>query len=465
MTDETPGPMAQGTAWLFARAHGEAAAKVRGIPGPTPRFPLGNLGDFLGKRPWEVLAGYVRAYPGDLVCWWWNGEPVVTPASPAAAHAVLVAQELDFFKDSPRRALTPLLTEVEAFLANPPAWESVSARSLFGLPGLRAWLEDQPAPFARRARARFAALAGAPPEDALNLLRRMGFDAFTEMAVGEVFDDGAYDDMLTMARAGHDRMTAMGEVSDEVSDDGFHRARAALWGRFGACIARARAHGVDGRRDLLAHALSHGVALDDDALAAALANLYFSGLFSSTSALLSTLWALTQHPEVAAAVRDAVRALPTPWTASSLAACAPLDQVIREATRLLPPVPVYLRNSAPDRTVDLCGHALPPNTRVFLSNYALHRDPAVWPDPDAFVPGRWTDEARARVPYGHETFWPFGLGRRACAGQSIALAYVRAVAAASLIGPALRVGQGQPLRGESFFACASAEGLEVMVAR
>jgi cytochrome P450 len=463
MSDETPGPIAQGTAWLFARAHDDAMATVQGIPGPTPRFPLGNLGDFVGERPWEVLARYVRAYPGNLVCWWWGGEPVVTPASPAAARAVLASQELDFYKDSPRRALTPLLTDVEAFLANPPAWESVSARSLFALPGMRAWLDAQVPRFVARARARFDALRGAPAEDALNLLRRMGFDAFTEMAVGEVFDDGAWDDMLTMARAGHDRMGAMGEVDVEIDDDAFHRARGALWGRFGACVARARADGVAGRRDLLAHALAHGTSLTDDELPAALANLYFSGLFSSTSALLSTLWALTQHPDAAEPVRASLHALPAPFTASSLADCAPLDRVIREATRLLPPVPVYLRTSAPDRAVSLCGHTLPPNTRVFLSNYALQRDPRVWSDPDAFTPDRWTDAVRAEVPYGHETFWPFGLGRRACAGQSIALAYIRAVTAAALLTSTVRVGAAKPLRGSAFFACASAEDLEVVV--
>ncbi|MFO0625502.1 MAG: cytochrome P450 [Polyangiales bacterium] len=465
MSDETPGPIAQGTAWLFARAHADAMDGVRGIPGPTPHFPLGNLGNFMGERPWEVLARYVRAHPGDLVCWWWGGEPVVTPASPRAAHAVLVAQELDFYKDSPRRALTPLLTDVEAFLANPPGWEAVSGRSLFALPGMRGWLDAQVPRIAARARARIDALVGAPAENALNLLRRMGFDAFTELAVGETFDDGAWDDMLAMAHAGHARMGAMREVSEDIDDDAFHRARGALWGRFAACVARARAEGVAGRTDLLAHALAQGTPLGDEALPAALANLYFSGLFSSSSALLSTLWALTQHPDVAGDVRDAVRALPTPWSTSSLAACAPLDRVIREATRLLPPVPVYLRNSAPDRAVDLCGHALPPNTRVFLSNYALHRDPRVWADPDAFVPDRWTDAVCAEVPYGHETFWPFGLGRRACAGQSIALAYVRAVAATALLGPTVRVGAGQPLQGEAFFACASAEGLEVVVSR
>ena len=93
------------------------------------------------------------------------------------------------------------------------------------------------------------------------------------------------------------------------------------------------------------------------------------------------------------------------------------------------------------------------------------RDPRTWDEPDAFKPERWTPERCEAVPYGHESFWPFGMGRRACAGQSIALAYVRAVAAASLTGRDLRVGDGQPLRGDKFFACASPDGMEVVVPR
>jgi cytochrome P450 len=464
MSDDAPGPIAQGAAWLFARAHDDALARVRGIPGPTPLFPLGNLGDFVGAKPWEVLLGYVRAHGDEgLVCWWWGGEPVVTPASPESVRAVLGTQELDFYKDSPGRALLPLLTDVEAFLANPPAWESVNARSLFALPGMRSWLDAQVPRFADRARARLGALRGAAPEDALNLLRRMGFDAFTEMAVGEVFDDGAFDDMLAMAREGDARMTAMGSIDDEPGDAAFARARDALWGRFRVCVTASRGGDLRGRVDLLAHALAQGSALDDDALVAALANLYFSGLFSTTSALLSTLWALTKHADARDAVHEECSTLTAPWTAGALAEVGSLDAAIREATRLYPPVPVYLRNSAADRAVTLSGHTLPPNTRVFLSNYAIHRDARSWEDPDEFVPARWTAELRAQVPYGDARFWPFGFGRRACAGQEIALAYIRAVAAVAVAELDARVGDGEELRGESFFACFSASGLRVRV--
>lgn len=465
MSDEGLGIIARGSAWVFEQTYGDALESVRGIPGPTPLFPLGNLGDFLGEKPWEVIARYVRAHGGELVCWWWRGEPVVTPATPAAAHAVLVSQELDFYKDAPLRALTPLLTDVEAFLANPPLWEEVSARSLFALPGMRAWLDAQVPRFAARARQRFAALVGAHPEDALNLLRRMTFDAFTEMAVGETFDDGAYDDMLTMARGGDDRLKALGDIAEDIDDSAFVRARSALWARFSRCVESARREGTEGRTDLLAHALTSGAKLSDDELPAALANLYFSGLFSTSSALQSTLWALSNHPEVAAEVRAAVRGAKEPWTAASLESIGALDAVIREATRLLPPVPVYLRTSVATKEVRLGGHELPANTRVFLSNYALHRDPRNWDEPDTFKPSRWTDEARAAIPYGHGAFWPFGMGRRACAGQSIALAYLRAVVGASLVEHTVCVGEGAPLTTDSFFACASLDGMELVVRR
>lgn len=464
MGDDDAGPIARGAEWIFNRAHADAVARMEGIPGPRPMFPMGNLDDFLGAKPWEVLHGYAKDWgEGGLVRWWWGGEHVLTATTPEVAHAVLVAQEGDFYKNSPAPALAPLLTDVEPFLANPPAWEEVRARSLFALPGMRAWLDAQVPRFAARARARLGALAGAEPEDALNLLRRMGFDAFTEMAVGRPFDDGAYDDMLVMARAGDERMGAMGAVDDDITDSAFVRARDALWGRFLREIRAARGGALGPREDLLAHALRHNTPLSDEALAAALANLYFSGLFSTTSALLTTLWSLTNHPEARAAVRAELGGVA--WTAEGLAALHALDAVIREATRLYPPVPVYLRNAAKDRAVTLAGHTVPPDTRVFVSNYAIHRSARCWDEPDAFRPSRWTEAKRAEVPYGHPTFWPFGMGRRACAGQEIALAYIRAVAAVAVADGGVRVGEGQPFEPENFFACMSAEGMAMSVSR
>jgi cytochrome P450 len=53
----------------------------------------------------------------------------------------------------------------------------------------------------------------------------------------------------------------------------------------------------------------------------------------------------------------------------------------------------------------------------------IHRDAAVWPDPERFDPGRHDalDRAQAR------NLIPFGLGPRGCIGQHLALAELRAI--------------------------------------
>jgi cytochrome P450 len=51
--------------------------------------------------------------------------------------------------------------------------------------------------------------------------------------------------------------------------------------------------------------------------------------------------------------------------------------------------------------------------------WATHRDPAVYPEPDAYRPERWLDDAQKSRP--RFSFLPFGGGRRACVGQGFAM--------------------------------------------
>ena len=49
----------------------------------------------------------------------------------------------------------------------------------------------------------------------------------------------------------------------------------------------------------------------------------------------------------------------------------------------------------------------------------LHRDPAVWPDPERFDPDRFEPAARSRIP--DKAWLPFGNGARSCIGRAFAL--------------------------------------------
>jgi cytochrome P450 len=56
---------------------------------------------------------------------------------------------------------------------------------------------------------------------------------------------------------------------------------------------------------------------------------------------------------------------------------------------------------------------------VIISQYASHRNPEFFPDPDEFRPERWLDDLESRLPRG--AYFPFLAGTRKCLGDQFAL--------------------------------------------
>lgn len=68
---------------------------------------------------------------------------------------------------------------------------------------------------------------------------------------------------------------------------------------------------------------------------------------------------------------------------------------------------------------------LKPGDMVFFPNFSVLRDPKYYPDPDKFIPERFSEENRSKiVPY---TYIPFGIGPRACIGTRFALLEVKTI--------------------------------------
>ncbi|QES57204.1 cytochrome P450 [Streptomyces venezuelae] len=94
-----------------------------------------------------------------------------------------------------------------------------------------------------------------------------------------------------------------------------------------------------------------------------------------------------------------------------------LTQVLKEAMRLYPAAPVIGRKAVAATRIG--EHTVPAGADVILAPWVTHRDPAYWPEPDRFDPGRFTPEAEAGRP--RYAWFPFGGGPRACIGQHFSM--------------------------------------------
>lgn len=128
---------------------------------------------------------------------------------------------------------------------------------------------------------------------------------------------------------------------------------------------------------------------------------------------------------------------------------APTRHLISEALRLYPVA--WLLGRRPRVEHELAGTGVGPTDEVVVCPYAVHRNPAHWHEPTAFVPDRWRR--------GHDrTAWlPFGAGEHTCAAVSLtfqildrALSELFGSYSARILEAAVRPGVGAALAPPPF---------------
>ncbi|MCE6996264.1 cytochrome P450 [Saccharothrix sp. S26] len=96
--------------------------------------------------------------------------------------------------------------------------------------------------------------------------------------------------------------------------------------------------------------------------------------------------------------------------------------VVREALRLWPVAWNFGRT--PVEPHRLAGTEVTASDEVVVCSYLVHRDSRFWPDPDEFLPQRWS----AGMPRGGaEAFIPFGWGAHTCVAAGFAVQLVEDV--------------------------------------
>lgn len=183
-----------------------------------------------------------------------------------------------------------------------------------------------------------------------------------------------------------------------------------------------RRHDGEPRRDLLDLLLSRtddltGRPLADTQLRDEAVTFFIAGYETTATALVWSLYLISQHPEVERRLRtelDAVAddALVDAVTDDRLGYAR---MVFQEAMRLYPPGWMMPREAAAED--ELAGHRIEKHAVVILNFYAIQRHPDAWPDPDAFDPARFADGA---VP-GRCAYLPFGAGPRMCIGSGLSM--------------------------------------------
>ena len=160
-----------------------------------------------------------------------------------------------------------------------------------------------------------------------------------------------------------------------------------------------------------------GKAIPDDDIISDLLIFMLAGHDTTATALTYALWVLGHHPDMQDRVAAEVSRIGdreiTPADVSGLGYTV---QVLHEALRLCPPAAGIGRMAVRDMEVD--GFRIEKGSLVLVGIYAVHRDPAVWPEPLEFDPDRFSPgAAKAQDRW---QFIPFAGGSRSCIGEHFA---------------------------------------------
>ncbi|XP_029995475.1 cytochrome P450 3A27-like isoform X2 [Sphaeramia orbicularis] len=150
----------------------------------------------------------------------------------------------------------------------------------------------------------------------------------------------------------------------------------------------------------------------------------FAGYETSSSTLCFLAYNLATHPHIQKKLQEEIdETFPdkTEPTYEGVMQMEYLDMTLNESSRLYP-IGTRLERMT-KATVEINGVTIPKGTVVMVPVYTLHRDPALWTEPEVFNPERFSKENKDNIdPYA---FLPFGAGPRNCIGMRFALVMMK----------------------------------------
>ena len=163
---------------------------------------------------------------------------------------------------------------------------------------------------------------------------------------------------------------------------------------------------------MLAARHEDGSHMQDEDIRDELYTILLAGHETTATALAWALYELGSHPAELQKLRAELAALGPDSDPGSVVKLPYLSAVCSETLRLHTILAEVARViTAP---LQLSEYTIPPGASVIISIMAIHHDPALYPDPDEFIPERFIERT-----YSMFEFLPFGGGHRRCLGAAL----------------------------------------------
>ncbi|KAL8090934.1 5-OH-xanthotoxin synthase [Apium graveolens] len=176
---------------------------------------------------------------------------------------------------------------------------------------------------------------------------------------------------------------------------------------------------------------SSSVALTKDTMKAILLNVFNGGTGTSATLLLWAMTSLMRNQGVMKKAQEEIRRVigkKGNVDEDDIQNLPYLRAVVKETMRLYPTGPLLIPRQTMESSVigedEDHMYMIKPQTLVYVSMWAIGRDPEIWKNPLEFVPERFSERPDINYKGQQFEYIPFGAGRRICAGIHLGLATV-----------------------------------------